>query len=332
MKRLGNLKAEILADENLAAAFDEVVSHIDEPRRKYRRASGTGEGVKAYVPAPASGKSRKERVRSRRCELLSSVRRRIESGTFRIARYKEFHISEGGKKRLIQSPPIEDRIGVSAITRVLDRRQGAAVVSGGSREDGRTAVRHDDNLRGVRRRQGEVCVQLIGLSSTLSREDMEKGFEKIYGIGERKDELVRRGRDYYLYFGLGHDGQGDYVYRKVYGYHPTASEMKSAIVALVDGITDGKILTGFAWKDMPVYLSQENQFNYKSVFDLATQDAGVLPVKFKMGEDAEGNAVYHTFSDIDELKDFYTSAIAYIQSCLSAGWAEKDALDLSSYE
>jgi hypothetical protein len=35
---------------------------------------------------------------------------------------------------------------------------------------------------------------------------------------------------------------------------------------------------------MPVWLSTENQFNYKAAFDLATQTGGKsLPVTFKFG-------------------------------------------------
>ena len=38
--------------------------------------------------------------------------------------------------------------------------------------------------------------------------------------------------------------------------------------------TDEKILSGFVWKGMKVWLSAENQFNYKAAFDLAMQTAG----------------------------------------------------------
>ena len=58
----------------------------------------------------------------------------------------------------------------------------------------------------------------------------------------------------------------------------------------------------------------------------------MLPIKFKLGEDAEGNAVYHTFENMEDFTDFYTSAVAYINQCLNEGWAEKDSLDMSNYE
>ena len=109
---------------------------------------------------------------------------------------------------------------------------------------------------------------------------MEKGFEKIYGITERRDEVVRRGREWYLYFGQGKDNQGDYVLRKVYDHKPSGDELRADIVELVNKNVDEKILSGYVWKDMPVWLSSENQFNYKSVYDLALHDSSVLPVKF----------------------------------------------------
>ena len=156
---------------------------------------------------------------------------------------------------------------------------------------------------------------------------MEKGFEKIYGITERRDEVVRRGREWYLYFGQGKDNQGDYVLRKVYDHKPSGDELRADIVELVNKNVDEKILSGYVWKDMPVWLSSENQFNYKSVYDLALHDSSVLPVKFKMGEDNDGNVVYHPFTTIDELSDFYLGAIKYINQCLNEGWTEKDGID-----
>ena len=74
---------------------------------------------------------------------------------------------------------------------------------------------------------------------------MEKGFEKIYGITERHDEVVRRGLEWYLYFGQGKDGQGDYVLRKVYDYKPTGEELRADITELVNKSVDEKILTGY---------------------------------------------------------------------------------------
>lgn len=61
---------------------------------------------------------------------------------------------------------------------------------------------------------------------------------------------------------------------------------------------------------------------------MQTQGAN-LPVTFKLGTDDE--PVYHEFSDVEELSDFYTKAMAYIQGVLEKGWKEKDTFDFSKY-
>ncbi len=97
---------------------------MEEPARHYKlvEVRGTDGSIKkTYVPLPKPTTSRKERVRAKREELLASVKRRIASGTFRIETFKEFWVHEGDKWRLIQSPTIEDRIGINAIVRVLEK-------------------------------------------------------------------------------------------------------------------------------------------------------------------------------------------------------------------
>lgn len=131
MKRWGDLKSEILADSNLDAAFEEVVGHLEEPARHYKlvvRKGEDGKTIKSYVPLPKPKVSRKERVRAKREELLASIKARIANGTFRIATYKEFWVHEGDKWRLIQSPTVEERIGINAIIRVLEKHVYPTIV------------------------------------------------------------------------------------------------------------------------------------------------------------------------------------------------------------
>lgn len=56
-----------------------------------------------------------------------------------------------------------------------------------------------------------------------------------------------------------------------------------------------------------------------------------MPVKFKLGENEDGEPVYHTFEDMNEFTDFYTKAIAFINQCLNEGWERKDSIDWSVY-
>lgn len=155
------------------------------------------------------------------------------------------------------------------------------------------------------------------------------------GAEKRQDQVIKIGvKNYLLIYGYGTDEDGNgYNMRKNYDHKPTKTELKEDITQLIDGITDSKILQGFRWNEVTVYLSTENQMNFKAAFDLNMQTGGLmLPVKFKLGEDAEGNAVYHTFENMEDFTDFYTSAVSYINQCLNEGWAEKDSLDMSSYE
>ena len=83
--------------------------------------------------------------------------------------------------------------------------------------------------------------------------------------------------------------------------------------------TDAAILSGFAYNGAHVWLSVENQYNYKAAYDLAVQTGGeTLPVTFKFGSDEQPE--YHTFTQLEELKDFYTKAVGFIQTVwLKAG-------------
>lgn len=125
------------------------------------------------------------------------------------------------------------------------------------------------------------------------------------------------------------DGSVDYMEQE-FGHRPTLEEMKGLILAWYNAKVDEAILSGFTYEDMPVWLSAENQFNYKSAYDLAVQTAGaILPVTFKFGTD--GQPQYRKFEMLDELTDFYVKAMTYIQTTLATGWKEKDAIDWSAY-
>lgn len=166
---------------------------------------------------------------------------------------------------------------------------------------------------------------------------MANGFYKV-GAEERKDQLVHIGKNnWLLIFGFCNDEEvGGYNWRKNYDHKPTKAELKTDLDVLVNSLTDEKILSGFVWNGNPVWLSTENQFNFKAAYDLAVQSKGAgLPVTFKLGEDESGNAVYHTFEELTEFTDFYTQSIAYVSDCLKDGWQEKDSIDydaLSQYD
>ena len=156
---------------------------------------------------------------------------------------------------------------------------------------------------------------------------MNTDFFKVYGAKERNDSLLRLSDDHYvLFYGFGKDNdESGYCWRKDYGHKPTEEELKSDIATLVNKLIDDKILTGFTYEGSLVYLSAENQFNYKAAFDLCMlTDGGNLPVTFKFGQ--ENDPKYRQFKTKEELKDFYLSAISFVTNALAEGWAEKDMI------
>lgn len=112
---------------------------------------------------------------------------------------------------------------------------------------------------------------------------------------------------------------------------PSLEQIKTFILNAINKRTDEKILSGFVWNDNQVWLSSENQFNYKAAFDLAMQTNGAnLPTVFKFGSSEE--PIYHKFDTLEELSDFYMKAMTYINEQLAIGWVKKDAIDWSVYE
>lgn len=125
---------------------------------------------------------------------------------------------------------------------------------------------------------------------------------------------------------------GNFSYMEhIFNHLPTIAEIKQTIIGWYNKQIDEKILSGFKWNGMSVWLSSENQFNYKAAYDLAVQSNGkTLPVTFKFGSDDE--PLYHKFTNLEEFGDFYTKAMLYIQATLSDGWAKKDSVDWGKYE
>lgn len=113
-------------------------------------------------------------------------------------------------------------------------------------------------------------------------------------------------------------------------HKPSDDEIRAVITAWVNEQTDRRILTGFSWNDEMVWLSQENQFNYKAAYDLAIMTNGdSLPVTFKFGTDEQ--PCYHTFDRVDTLDGFYRAAIAHVQQTIADGWALKRQIDMAAY-
>ena len=115
-----------------------------------------------------------------------------------------------------------------------------------------------------------------------------------------------------------------------FDYRPTRDEIRATITAHYNDQVEQQILSGFEYEGNAVWLSAENQFNYKAAHDLAFQTQGAtLPVTFKFGTDDA--PVYRTFDTLSDLSDFHRRALQHIQDALRAGWKKKDEIDMSLY-
>ena len=125
------------------------------------------------------------------------------------------------------------------------------------------------------------------------------------------------------------NGSASYM-EEEFGHKPTDEEIHPLVMSWFNSQTDAAILSGFAYNGAHVWLSVENQYNYKAAYDLAVQTGGeTLPVTFKFGSDEQPE--YHTFTQLEELKDFYTKAVGFIQTVLAEGWEKKDKFNLELY-
>ncbi len=82
------------------------------------------------------------------------------------------------------------------------------------------------------------------------------------------------------------DGSADYMEAEFLNGRPSDEVVKALIMDWYNQKVDETILKGFSYEGVQVWLSRENQFNYKAAYDLAVQTNGAtLPVVFKFGTD-----------------------------------------------
>lgn len=125
--------------------------------------------------------------------------------------------------------------------------------------------------------------------------------------------------------------QGISFIEKEFTHEPTIQEIKDVILSWMNEQIDAEIISGFVWNSMPVWLSTENQFNYKATYDLAIQTKGLsLPTTFKFGN--ADTPIYYEFKTLEDISDFYLQAMNFVNSTLAKGWQKKDNIDWSIYE
>lgn len=154
--------------------------------------------------------------------------------------------------------------------------------------------------------------------------------EKIYGTTVRQDGLQKVGRrNFTLFYGLYTNERGSsYEYRHTFDHKPTWEEVKAVLVEAINEHTEEIILNGFEWNGQRVWLSERNQRDFMMMEKL-TQDA--YPLKLKINEDSNGQAIYYTFVSEEEFAVFNKLSTQHVKDTLQAGWDEKDNLQLATF-
>lgn len=132
----------------------------------------------------------------------------------------------------------------------------------------------------------------------------------------------------------GNDVECDYgtCYQVACPYRkPTIELVEYLISNSINVDTDKKIYDGFIWEGNTVYLTTENQFNYKALYDICAQTNGAnLPITLKLGKD--GKPSYVTFETAESFRNFYYACVNYINQCVIDGWQWKDGIDYEVFK
>ena len=86
-------------------------------------------------------------------------------------------------------------------------------------------------------------------------------------------------------------------------------------VETINRETDERILNDFRWNGNEFYLSLENQFNFKNLYDLRERKEYPITIKTKTG--------FTTLEDVKEVEEFYLAGVLFVEECLKEGWRRK---------
>ena len=137
---------------------------------------------------------------------------------------------------------------------------------------------------------------------------------------------------YIISWGLEKNKDGSYSWKYFFATKkPTPAEIKNILDAYINDNTKNSIINNFYWNGMHVYLSIENQIDYKLLFDITTLCGGEnLPEKIKFN--INGETIYYEFETLDEFTSFMIAMNKHIRTCLAKGNELKDSIDYTQYE
>lgn len=107
-------------------------------------------------------------------------------------------------------------------------------------------------------------------------------------------------------------------------YKPTMEEEIEDSVKMINEETDERILNDFVWNGNEFYLSLENQFNFKNLYDLREMKEYPITIKTKTG--------FTTLNDVHDVEEFYLSGVEFIENCLKECWERKTEAEKSIRE
>ena len=98
-------------------------------------------------------------------------------------------------------------------------------------------------------------------------------------------------------------------------YKPTMEEEIEKSVETINKETDERILNDFVWNGNEFYLSLENQFNFKNLYDLREIKEYPITIKTKTS--------FTTLNDVHDVEEFYLAGVLFVEECLKEGWKRK---------
>ena len=98
-------------------------------------------------------------------------------------------------------------------------------------------------------------------------------------------------------------------------YKPTMEEEIENSIRLINEETDEKILNNFVWNGNEFYLSLENQFNFKNLYDLRNIKEYPITIKTKTG--------FTTLNNVHDVEEFYLAGVKFVEECLKECWERK---------
>lgn len=117
---------------------------------------------------------------------------------------------------------------------------------------------------------------------------------------------------------------------EIFDHKPNINEIKDAIESYYNQIVQEKIRQEFKWKEYNIWLSLENQINYKSIYDLIENKTLEKPPIIKVYKELKDT--YYQFESLQEFKDFYSAVNLFIKNTLESYWWIKDNIKYDEYE